>query len=149
MRFRGMSPPVGSWRRRAAPAPGTLASQVIKPLPPGVETTLIQPQLLPSLPHAFLDPPGVSLAFAAYREERFVSRLCFILSCPQHRLYKDSDGLSREDLVFHNARIGKGIGQILIAREYHNGERGDRFATLWETTNVSAEDFYGNSVTIL
>lgn len=77
-----------------------------------------------------------------------MNQLRFILSCPQHRLSKDSDGLSREDLVFHNARIGKGIGQILISRENHNGELGDKFATLWETTNVSAEDFYGNSVTI-
>jgi hypothetical protein len=77
-----------------------------------------------------------------------VHRLCFLLSRPKHRLYKNPHGLSREDLVFQNARIGKGIGQIIIAREYHNGERGDKFATRWITTDVSAEDFYGNFVTI-
>lgn len=77
-----------------------------------------------------------------------MTRLFFILSCPKHHLYKGPDGLNREDLVFHNARIGKGIGQIVIAWEYHNGECGAQFATLWESKDVSAEDFYGNSVTI-
>lgn len=77
-----------------------------------------------------------------------MNRLLFLLSSPKHRLYKSPHGLMGEDLVFDNARIEEGIGEILISREYHNGERGEKFATMWETQNASAEDFYGNAVTI-
>jgi hypothetical protein len=71
-----------------------------------------------------------------------VSRLCFLLSSPKHRIYKDLNGLMREDLVFQNARPGKGIGGIPIACEFHNGECGEKFATRWETKPFPAEDFY-------
>jgi hypothetical protein len=73
-----------------------------------------------------------------------VNRICFLLSHPRHCLDKNL----LEHFLFYNARISKDTGKIAISREYHNGECGGKFATLWETTNVSAENFYGNIVTI-
>lgn len=62
----------------------------------------------------------------------------FLLSHPNHRLYKVGDGPHRESLEFQDAKIVKNIlNNLHISVERSNGEQGDRFATVWETKKCS------------
>jgi hypothetical protein len=81
--------------------------------------------------------------------EKFVSRLRFALSNHTYRIYKDyHEDFLRESLVFNSARISKGIGPVIISREFWNGEGAEKFATHWESNNAAEKEFFGNSVTI-
>lgn len=63
----------------------------------------------------------------------------FLLSHPNHRLYKVCDGPHGESLECHNAKIVNDImiGGLHFSVERSNGEQGDRFATFWETKKWS------------
>lgn len=69
-----------------------------------------------------------------------MSRLCFFLSNPTHLLYKDPDGIDREQLVFKNAKLAPGIGKLPISYEIHNHKSGDEGASYWNTIDVASDD---------
>jgi hypothetical protein len=73
----------------------------------------------------------------------------FLLSHPNHRLYKMGDGPHRELLEFHDAKIVQEIPSGLsLSVERSNGEQGDRFSTFWETVKWSDIQFAYTVVTI-
>jgi hypothetical protein len=73
----------------------------------------------------------------------------FLLSHPNHRLYKVGDGPHRESLEFHDAKIVQEIASDLsFSVERSNGEQGDRFTTFWETVKWSDIQFAHAIVTI-
>lgn len=80
------------------------------------------------------------------------SKLCFILSCPEQHLGRESTG-AYQTLIFDNngftkVRISKGTGAINLSKEVGNEKTGKDFATTWETENVSKEEFAYNTVSI-
>lgn len=69
-----------------------------------------------------------------------MSRLCFFLSNPTHLLYKDPDGIDREQLVFKHAKVAPGIGKLPISYEIHNHKSGEEGASYWNTIDVASDD---------
>ncbi len=77
--------------------------------------------------------------------------VCFLLSHPQNshfRHHRYPFDIVTDTLLFEHVRIDKSTGDIYIAGEESNGLQGRKFATFWETVNVSDEKFTHNSVQI-
>lgn len=76
---------------------------------------------------------------------------CFLLSHPQDshfRHHRYPYDIVTDTLLFHHVRIDKSTGSIFIAEEVSNELQGRKFATSWESVDVSDEKFPHNSVQI-
>jgi hypothetical protein len=69
-----------------------------------------------------------------------VSYLCFFLSHPTHLLYKDPDGIDREQLVFKQAKLAPGMGKLPISYEIPDYESGVEGASYWNTVDVASDE---------
>ena len=69
-----------------------------------------------------------------------MASLCFFLSNPTHLLCKGPDGIDSEQLVFKQARLAPGMGELPISYEIHNHESGDKGASYWNTIDVATDE---------
>lgn len=69
-----------------------------------------------------------------------MSSLVLFLLHPTHLLFKDLDGVHREQLIFKRIKIAPGIGKLPVSYEIHNHELGEKGASYWNTIDVASDD---------
>ena len=65
--------------------------------------------------------------------------LCFLLSYPTHLLSKN-EGIETGQLVFNDAKIVPGFGELVVSYEIQSLEPAEKGASEWKTIDLSSDD---------